>query len=322
MREFKELQDIIDIRNSKDDLVHSEYLDIVKYKNKEYPIIGITIGTKNKNVPTFGLFGGVHGLERVGTHLAINFLNNLIARLSWDKELRREFQNFRIVSIPLINPGGMDHIARSNPNGVDLMRNAPVDAEVESAPLLSGHRISSKLPWYRGEENKEMELEARTLVDFVKEEMFQSSFSMAIDLHSGFGMKDRLWYPYAKTKEDFPHKKNIHQLLELLNRTLPHHVYTVEQQSVSYTANGDLWDYLFDLNHQNPNKKGHFIPWTLELGSWLWVKKNPMQVLSVLGMFNPIRQHRFERVMRRHLLLFDFLIQATKNHEAWLQELN
>jgi hypothetical protein len=314
----KEIKDIEEIINSEETLLSSTILDHIQVKDKSYPIYALTIGTTQKDVPTFGLFAGVHGLERVGTHLAITFLQNLLNQLSWDKELRSEFNNFRIVAIPLINPGGMAKIQRSNPNGIDLMRNAPVDAEEESFPLLAGHRISPKLPWYRGEKDQKMEKETMAVINFVKEEMFMAPFSMALDLHSGFGTKDRLWYPYAKTTKDFPYTPQMENILTLLNITLPHHIYTVEQQAVSYTANGDLWDYLFDLNYDNEQKKGHFIPFTLELGSWLWVKKNPAQILSLLGMFNPVKEHRFERVMRRHLMLFDFLKQATKNHKAWM----
>lgn len=317
MKKFNELEDIQQFKMIKEDLLDYRELANVTSNGINYPIVGITIGTKKKNVPTFGIFAGVHGLERVGTHIAIAFLNNLTNRLRWDQELRKEFENFRIVMIPLINPAGMNEVRRSNHNGVDLMRNSPVESDHKTPLLLGGHTYSPKLPWYRGNPDK-MEVETQTVVDFVKEEMFNSPFSMSIDLHSGFGMKDRLWYPYAKTKSPFPLKPEIRRMRELLDTSLPHHIYHIEQQSESYTTSGDLWDYLFDLNNDNPQKKGIFIPWTLELGSWLWVKKNPLQILSTLGMFNPVKQHRFDRVMRRHLLLFDFLIQATKNNSAWL----
>jgi len=317
MKNFTELKDILHFKNLNDDLVNYQELSTVTSNGITYPIIGMTIGSKKKDVPTFGIFAGVHGLERVGTHIAIVFLNNLTSRLKWDRELRSSFENFRIVTIPLINPAGMNEVRRSNHNGVDLMRNSPIESDHKTPMLLGGHTISPKLPWYRGNTNS-MEVETQTVVDFVKEEMFNSPFSMSIDLHSGFGMKDRLWYPFAKSKELFPLSPEIKRMRELLDTSLPHHIYHIEQQSDSYTTNGDLWDYLFELNSNDPNKKGLFIPWTLELGSWLWVKKNPLQILSALGMFNPVKQHRFDRVMRRHLLLFDFMIQATKNNEAWV----
>ncbi|EQC45673.1 M14 family zinc carboxypeptidase [Bacteriovorax sp. Seq25_V] len=317
MREFQELKDIEELTKFSHPIVRHEILDTIDFKNKSYPLHAFSIGSQDPEAPTFGIFAGVHGLERVGTHLAISNLQNLFTRLSWDDELASSFSNFRLVCIPLINPVGMDLIYRSNGNGVDLMRNSPVESTEKTAPLLGGQRYSSKLPWYRGQEGV-IERENLAVINFVKKEMFPSKFSMALDLHSGFGMKDRLWFPYAKTRSPFPLTSEALQFKSLLDKTLPHHIYLIEQQSQSYTTSGDLWDYLFDLSHAQKESYGTFIPWTLELGSWLWVKKNPIQVLSVLGLFNPVRQHRFERVMRRHMLLFDFFTQAIKNHHNWV----
>lgn len=60
-----------------------------------------------------------------------------------------------------------------------------------------------------------------------------------------------------------------------------------------------------------------FLPLTLEMGSWLWVRKNPRQLFSPVGPFNPILPHRLRRVLRRHLPLIDFLQRAVHNAEAW-----
>ena len=56
--------------------------------------------------------------------------------------------------------------------------------------------------------------------------------------------------------------------------------------------------------------KPHVITMTLELGSWLWIRKNPHQLFSRHGMFNPIKAHRIKRVLRRHADLLDFLTRA------------
>lgn len=317
MKVFNELQDIQNLAKIDDPLISTKIIETISFGNKEYPIISFSIGSNSPDVPVFGIFAGVHGLERVGTHLAITYLNNLFSRLSWDFELRESFKNFRIVSIPLINPAGMDLIKRSNANGVDLMRNAPVESDAKKKSLLSGHRISPLLPWYRGADPQKMEQETLAVIKFCQEQMLNSKFSMSIDLHSGFGLRDRLWYPFARTKNPFPLSYKIEQLERLLNKTLPHHIYKIEQQSDSYTTSGDLWDYIFDVYWAEKTDDKIFIPLTLELGSWLWVKKNPLQIFSILGLFNPIRKHRFDRVMRRHLLLFDFLGQAIKNHKHW-----
>ena len=196
------------------------------------------------------------------------------------------------------------------------MRNAPVDADPKHTfPLVSGHRISPMLPWYRG---IGLEKESQVLLQFVKEEMFPSNASIALDIHSGFGTKDQLWYPYAKTKEPFARIAEVKRLMGLLDSTYPYHIYKIEGQAENYLANGDLWDYFFDIHQQDYKQDEHlFIPLTLELGSWNWIKKNPKQFFSKLGLFHPIKEHRHARTMRRHLLLLNFLMRATKNHTVW-----
>jgi hypothetical protein len=59
------------------------------------------------------------------------------------------------------------------------------------------------------------------------------------------------------------------------------------------------------------------LPLTLEMGSWLWVKKNPRQMLSLEGMFNPLVEHRQQRVLRRHTVLLDFLMRAACSPAQW-----
>ena len=93
----------------------------------------------------------------------------------------------------------------------------------------------------------------------------------------------------------------------------------IEPQSDHYTAHGDLWDYLYDLHQAGPATSTRlFLPWTLEIGSWRWVRKNPRQLLSSDGPFNPLKPHRYSRAMRRHLLLFDFFCRAVRSHEQWV----
>ena len=81
-----------------------------------------------------------------------------------------------------------------------------------------------------------------------------------------------------------------------------------------YLAHGDLWDCAYD----RARAPAVFLPLTLELGSWLWIKKNPLQVLRREGIFNPIKAHRVERVLRRHSTLLDFLLRAAYCAKRWL----
>jgi hypothetical protein len=45
-----------------------------------------------------------------------------------------------------------------------------------------------------------MEKEAQALCRVVDQHLFNSPLSIALDLHSGFGIQDRLWFPYASRK--------------------------------------------------------------------------------------------------------------------------
>ncbi|HET9992743.1 MAG TPA: M14 family zinc carboxypeptidase, partial [Kofleriaceae bacterium] len=258
--------------------------------------------------------GGVHGLERIGSEVAIAFLGSLVTRLAWDQVLHDALSRCRVIVVPLVNPVGMIRAQRANGNGVDLMRNAPAHP-LGGTPLLGGQRISQRLPWFMGAAGAPMEVESRALVELVEAATAAAPFALALDCHSGFGFIDRLWYPYARTREPLPDQPAIAALGRLLDTTLPNHVYRFEQTAQAYTIRGDLWDYLYDRRRA---AGGVLLPLTLEMGSWAWVRKNPWQGLSSLGRFNPIKPHRQRRTLRRHLPLFDFLLHAAASHEAWL----
>jgi hypothetical protein len=278
------------------------------------PIYAFRFGAAAPAAPALLVVGGVHGLERIGTDVAIAFLSSLITRLGWDHVLHDALARCRVIVVPLVNPIGMARGQRANGNGVDLMRNAPAH-DLGGTPLVGGHRISPRLPWYMGAPGAAMEPEAAALVQLVERELFAAPFAIALDLHSGFGFADRLWYPYARTREPLPDQPAITALARLLDDTLPNHVYRVEQTAQTYTIRGDLWDHLYDRRRAAGG--GVLLPLTLEMGSWTWVRKNPMQILSSLGRFNPTKPHRHRRTLRRHLPLLDFLLHATASHSAW-----
>lgn len=310
-----ELNRLKDLTQTQDPLFQSIPLGEVKVEEHRFPLVGIQIGSSSPGAPTLGLFGGVHGLERVGTHVVLSYLESLLSLLKWDFHLRQILEHVRIISIPIINPGGMALRRRANPNGVDLMRNSPVEA-ADATPLVGGHRWGPWLSWYRGQKGV-LEPELTAAIDFIQKQAFESSFFMSADFHSGFGLRDRFWFPYARSKtEAFPLRNEIDKMVELFNETHPNHVYVIEPQSDQYITHGDLWDYLFD-EYRKVNPQGVYLPWTLEMGSWTWVKKNPWQIFSRTGAFNPKVKHRFQRVMRRHQILIDFLLRATANHKHW-----
>jgi Zinc carboxypeptidase len=280
-----------------------------------FPIYSIGLGNPSPDVPAVGFFGGVHGLERIGAEVVIAYLQNVVMRLQWDKTLKQQLESVRLVFVPIVNPGGMWLGTRANPNGVDLMRNAPVDATDKVPFLVGGQRLSRGLPWYRGKLDAPLETESQALCDVVSSELLVRKFSLALDCHSGFGARDRIWFPYAHTRKPIEHLAEIHALKEIFLEAYSQHQYVFEPQSLQYLAHGDLWDHLYQVANQSPDHI--FLPLTLEMGSWLWIKKNPKQLFSRMGIFNPLIEHRQQRVLRRHIFLLDFLARATSGYELW-----
>jgi len=280
-----------------------------------WPVHAIMLGNPSPSVPSVGFFGGVHGLERIGAQVVTAYLESLVTRLRWDATLHTLLDSVRLVFMPLVNPGGTLRHTRANPRGVDLMRNAPVDA-LEPVPfLVGGQRLSAGLPWYRGRPGAPMEPESAALCAVVRDELHGRPFGLALDIHSGFGMLDRVWFPYAHRRGPIEHLAQLHALHEIFQGSNPHHVYVFEPQSRQYLAHGDLWDHLY---LQACRLQGTvFLPLTLEMGSWMWVKKNPRQLFSRRGIFNPLIAHRQQRVLRRHLPLLDFATRAAAAWERW-----
>ncbi|TVP87709.1 MAG: DUF2817 domain-containing protein [Pseudomonadaceae bacterium] len=293
--------------------VHSVDIDGISI-----PIRVIELGNRAPGAPVIGFFGGVHGVERIGTQVLLSWLHSLIHRLDWDDSLRQQLERVRLVFMPMINPGGIWHHRRSNLAGVDLMRNAPIDAMGPVPWLVSGHRISKRLPWYRGKRGEAMQPEAMALVNTVRQRLLASPFAISVDCHSGFGRRDRLWCSYARSHRPIHHIAEVLALKRLFHNTYPHHhPYIIEPQSIHYTTHGDLWDYLYDESREQ-YADNIFLPFTLEMGSWLWVRKNPRQMFDYYGYFNPVISHRKRRVLRQHLPLFEFLTAATQCWRNWV----
>lgn len=286
---------------------------------RSYPLASFEFGNRDPASPVLVIVGGIHGLEKIGTQIILSFLRSWIRLLQWDQTLVKSLDDCRILFYPIANPAGMFRNSRSNASGIDLMRNAPIDADAKVYPLVGGHRLSPRLPWYRGEGaggEDGMETEAKVLADFIRRQCFGSRQSIVLDVHSGFGWIDRVWFPFASTKKPFPDVSNVLAIKQLLDRSYPHHVYKIEPQNHSYMTHGDLWDYLY-LDHKKLGDGNIFLPLCLEMGSWPWIKKNPKQLFSSNGFFNPILPHRIKRAERRHFLLFNFLVKAIASGEAW-----
>ena len=287
---------------------------VVRDGGNAWPVHVATLGSADPQAPVFAVVAGVHGLERIGTEVAIAFLHALVERLRWDESLHAQLGAMRIVVLPLLNPGGLARATRANPHGVDLMRNAPVDAVDKTPPLAGGHRLGPHLPWYRGPAGAPMELESRALCDLVEREGAAAPFMLTVDCHSGFGLRDRVWFPYACARRPFEHLPELVAIAELLDGTYPQHRYLFEPQSAQYLAHGDLWDH---LALRAIERDRLLLPLTLEMGSWAWVRKNPRQVLSRHGLFNPLIAHRQQRVLRRHVQWLEFMGRVVQSQARW-----
>ncbi|WP_404365296.1 M14 family zinc carboxypeptidase [Marinobacter sp.] len=288
----------------------------VPLKQVTLPIYRVDIGSDDPNVPVLLLVGGVHGLERIGSQVVISWLESLLVRMKWDAGLKGLLERVHITLLPVLNPGGMYLNQRSNPNGVDLMRNAPITAQGESTFLLGGQRVSRRLPWYTGSPEQSMEPENLALEQVVHEMLPGRPFSLSLDCHSGFGWQDQIWFPYAYRRRPMRRIASVMALKLIWEQAYPNHRYVFEPQSQHYLTHGDLWDHFYKQVNRTSN--GTFIPLTLEMGSWRWIRKRPRQLLRLNGLFNPLAPHRHQRVLRSHLTFIDFLMSAAASHEAWL----
>jgi hypothetical protein len=314
-REPAELVELESLVDRLDSLLDARVMCRVEVGARRLPVYAITIGNAAPEAPAVGFFGGVHGLERIGAAVVLAFLRSMLMRLRWDVALQRQLELMRMVFMPVVNPGGIWRGTRANPQGVDLMRNAPVEANERVPVLVGGQRLSARLPWYRGPRAAPMQAESEALCRVVEDELLSHRFSIAVDCHSGFGLTDRIWFPYAHTRAPIAHLPEMHALCEILDQTHLHHRYVFEPQSSQYLTHGDLWDHLYQRACADPGRV--HLPLTLEMGSWLWIKKNPRQLLSLEGLFNPLIAHREARVLRRQVEWLDFVARAACGHQGW-----
>lgn len=299
--------------------VRSQVLATLPHKKEALPLLEVSLGDTNPEHPCLILVGGIHGVERIGSQLILAFLQALLSRQYWDQGLKAQLKQLCILCYPIMNPTGMWHNQRSNHAGVDLMRNAPVNAMGKVPFLVGGHRYSNSLPWFRGRLGSDMELENQILTDRILQQTQQRPFTLLLDCHSGFGFHDRIWFPFAHTATPIEHVAEIYKIKRLFEESYPHYQYIIEPQACQYMTHGDIWDYVYLQRQHHPTP---FLPLTLELGSWRWVKKNPKQLLSFTGLFNPIKPHRLQRTLRRHMLLFEFMMNLTRAYQTWLPDDN
>lgn len=312
---FPELDQLEKLLSLSTPNVQTEIIAQIPDKQTVWPLYKVSMGSTSDDCPVLLLVAGVHGIERIGSQVLLAFMETLFQQLHWDHSLQERLRHLRLVFLPILNPSGMYNKTRSNNRGVDLMRNAPIDAHDPTVWLFGGQRISRHLPYYRGAIGQAVEPENTALFTAVKKEYYRSPLTLALDIHSGFGAIDRLWFPLAGCRHPIESLSDYYQLKQLLDQTYPHLDYCFEPQATQYITHGDVWDYLY---LDAINAKRYFLPLTLEMGSWRWIRKNPLQIFRLRGLFHPTKPHRIKRVLRRHIILMEFLIRATSAYSYWL----
>ncbi|TGK35911.1 carboxypeptidase [Leptospira gomenensis] len=293
-------------------------------KTKEgfrFPIHALRIGTEKglKEHPV-GIVAGVHGLETIGILVLLDFLEYVLHPDSTGFLPELQKGKLGIVVLPVVNPGGVVLKQRSNPGGVDLMRNSGVEA-VRALPFFGGQKISNRLPYFRG---NGLEPESRALFRLMQDCFFQTENAVmpVLDLHSGFGTIDNVWWPYAFTKTPCPDTPLYQKIADHLKDHCGHIHFQYGPQSETYTTHGDLWDRFYDQyrTYQGlyPAISGSkFLPITLEIGTWSDIKEDPTKLFRKRGIFNPASFNKIETVGRYRGFLRDFVRLGLKKPKDW-----
>lgn len=155
-------------------------------------------------------------MERIGTQVILHYLRALLFRLAWDTLLQQQLQQVRLVFMPIVHPGGMWAHKRANPHGVNLMRNAPQQAESRVPFLAGGQTISRVLAWHCGPPGTPMKMESAALL-----QLASRPFSLALDCHSGYGFNDSIWFPHAKNRRLLAHLPEMFALKTILEQSTP-----------------------------------------------------------------------------------------------------
>jgi hypothetical protein len=154
-----------------------------------YPVYALSLGNPAPECAAVGFFGGVHGLEHIGAQVVLAGLRGVVTRLAWDATVHHLLEHMHLVFMPLVNPGGMVRRTRANPAGVDLMRNAPVEAAEGAVFMVGGQRSSPVLPWYRGPAGAAMQPEAQALCDVVSARLLPHRFAISLACSTGCGFR-------------------------------------------------------------------------------------------------------------------------------------
>ncbi len=134
----------------------STHVDTIGFSGSHRPLVAITIGNNISspdfnNKPAIMLISTVHGNEKPGTPILINFANWLLDSSNVDPRLARMLSECRVYLLPLFNPDGYTTNTRGNAAGIDINRNFPC-----KTPLTGGVWDSLDSPTGRAVETQVM----------------------------------------------------------------------------------------------------------------------------------------------------------------------
>ena len=309
-KETPELLQLKRLAKNYSDILIMEELGEIEHMGYRSPVNAFYISHKpNPELPTVAFFSCFHGVEWIGSRVLVNFIEHLIREITWDEDIKALTEKVNICGIPVVNPIGRLEHNRSNGNGIDLMRNAPVRSD-KALLLLGGQKFSRHIPWYMGEG---LEKENVIVSKFLDDNVFPSDFKITIDIHSAFLRGSRIWIPYASGKK-LPEKetKLFRQVRKTLNSVYKYNPYKYQKQENIYKTHGDFWDHSFDRH--GSSAKGTFLPITLEISSREWSVRNFLRKWSLEALFSPSNRKQENSEYIKHIMVFDFIIRFAKNY--------
>ncbi|HEY4804330.1 MAG TPA: M14 family zinc carboxypeptidase, partial [Paraburkholderia sp.] len=102
--EYEDLKEILDAGARWFDIHSAGEIEV---RGRTFSLYVAAIGSRDPAAPAIGFFGGIHGLERIGSQLVLDYMRALVGRLAWDELLMQQLESVRIVFAPIFNPGGM-----------------------------------------------------------------------------------------------------------------------------------------------------------------------------------------------------------------------
>lgn len=124
-------------------------IDTIGTSIQNRPIIAITVGD-NINSPNFNnrpgimLIGSLHGNEKPGAPLCMNYAEFLLDSSESNATASRIMAECRTLILPIANPDGYNANTRSNAAGIDLNRNYPCKTTADSVDSEDGRQPETR----------------------------------------------------------------------------------------------------------------------------------------------------------------------------------